>query len=859
MTTSSTDDDSRSASSTPETGLTLDTTGNNKSINSCTSSSNRDTELPQQKNFENNDKSPQESIIDLLATVEGELQAKDAYIRHLQNLLNRNGQNSRNGQNGQNQQIPRNFQNSQNPQNRNVQLPHGKNVQKPFLYHQPPNWMHKTITDSNNSSPLFSSSISTSVSPTTTTESQFAAHYKSLLYAIKAAAESHVHAKNVLETVQYYEMVENSSQKGQNSKNQSPGPTFSSDLLNQTAEPTTISSKVNENTALIFNTSIALNRISNYEKTELAKVESNLISVQSQLEQTKQQLKHLQVELKKERSAAEGARCAFRLAVDDCFDLSKRIQFLEAKLEKTGEKTGKKEGKSKSGFLPSLLKGGGSAGTSTKKSAQISEKEIQQEFDFLDEKLATCKVLEKQSNSPQKSFSSNKSSPSKSSNRSNSPFNSNSPNKINYSNKNTPVKHSPKTTPSKNSPSKNSPSKNSPSKNSPGKNSPSKNSPGKLNATKTPQSTDNSPSAPLLPRKISLTPVITPMGPPSISPGSASDRSRQLSSESDEAKRSPGSGSFKENDNAGEMDGNKVKVVEQRTELIDKEKEDMREKIDKKMASKIEKSEKPKNHQKFIKNSYRNSSLDRNVNQKVSRFQDFKDKFDKDKQDSKNQNDSEVHIVPSSDRKTRSDIKPSDGRKPTRHKTILYRSKVGTTLCKDFAKTKSESLTEFEKHSIPEPISEQNSAQNSSIQLNNGKIRLINDNGDDFEASGVSTDDNASDVVSSYSEAVSSSPNISVCSAPAIPTKREKQTTKLSSLFNSGGKKAESISKSFNGDVSDNDTTDLHGVSSSTSVTGGNSVTNTSQLTSQIKSTLDSLNSIELLLRNASDSETHHV
>ena len=354
------------------------------------------------------------------------------------------------------------------------------------------------------------------------------------------------------------------------------------------------------------------------------------------------------------------------------------------------------------------------------------------------------------------------------------------------------------------------------------------------------------------------------MGPPSISPGSASDRSRKLSSESDEAKKSPGSGSSKENDDAGEVDGNMVKVFEQRTESIDKGKEDMKDKIEKKMASKIEKPEKPKTHQKFIKNSYRNSSLDRNVNQKVSRFQDFKDKFDKEKQELKDKNDfGEQH---GSDRKIRSDIKASDGRKPTRNKTILYRSKVGKTLSKVFARSKSESLTEFEKQSIPEPISghsfsqktAQNTAQNSSIQLKHGKIRLINDNGDDFEASGVSTDDNTSDAVSSYSEAVSSSPNISVCSAPAIPTKREKQSTKLSSIFNSGGKKAESISKSLNSVVSVDDSSDLIDVSSS-SVAGGNSVTNTSQLTSQIKSTLDSLNSIELLLRNASDSETHHV
>lgn len=378
MTTSSTIGNSPSPSSTPETGLTLDATGNNNSENSFSSSLNRDTKLPLQNHLQSDHKSPQESIIDLLATVEGELQAKDAYIRHLQDLLGRNGQNSKNGQNsqngqnarngvnGQNQQLPRQYQTNQHPQNRNVQPHHGKNVQKPVLYHQPPNWMHKTITDSTNSSPFFSSSISTSVSPTTTTESQFAAHYKSLLYAIKAAAESHVHAKNVLQTVQYYEIDGNRSQNGQKSQNLPSGPDFSPNLLNQTASATEISSKVNENTALIFNTSIALNRISNYEKTELAKVESNLISVQSELEQTKQQLKHLQVELKKERSAAEGARCAFRLAVDDCFDLSKRIQFLEAKLEKNGEKSGKKDGKSKSGFLPSLLKAGGSAGTGRK-------------------------------------------------------------------------------------------------------------------------------------------------------------------------------------------------------------------------------------------------------------------------------------------------------------------------------------------------------------------------------------------------------------------------------------------------------------------------------------------------------------
>lgn len=52
--------------------------------------------------------------------------------------------------------------------------------------------------------------------------------------------------------------------------------------------------------------------------------------------------------------------------------------------------------------------------------------------------------------------------------------------------------------------------------------------------------------------------------------------------------------------------------------------------------------------------------------------------------------------------------------------------------------------------------------------------------------------------------------------------------------------------------------TKIHGKSNSVT-SAGNSITNTTQLTTQIKSTLDSLNSIELLLRNASDSETHHV
>ena len=91
---------------------------------------------------------------------------------------------------------------------------------------------------------------------------------------------------------------------------------------------------------------------------------SPLISVQSELEQTKQQVVQLKTELKKEQIASEGARHAFRLAVDDCFDLSERILVLEEKLNEKIERSEKvgirKENKSKSvtGFLPSLLKSG---------------------------------------------------------------------------------------------------------------------------------------------------------------------------------------------------------------------------------------------------------------------------------------------------------------------------------------------------------------------------------------------------------------------------------------------------------------------------------------------------------------------
>ena len=71
----------------------------------------------------------------------------------------------------------------------------------------------------------------------------------------------------------------------------------------------------------------------------------------------------MKTELKKEQNASEGARHAFRLAVDDCFDLSERILVLEEKLNEKSEKALRKETKSKSvtGFLPSLLKSG--AGT----------------------------------------------------------------------------------------------------------------------------------------------------------------------------------------------------------------------------------------------------------------------------------------------------------------------------------------------------------------------------------------------------------------------------------------------------------------------------------------------------------------
>ena len=291
----------------------------------------------------------------------------------------------------------------------------------------------------------------------------------------------------------------------------------------------------------------------------------------------------------------------------------------------------------------------------------------------------------------------------------------------------------------------------------------------------------------MLPRK-SLTPVVSPMGAPSISPGS--DRSSKWSSE---VEKSPG---------ITEKSPEKIKMSPSESEIFRSD----------------------SSSSDFLKHA----SLDRHILSKSSKLQDSKEIYDKNEVTRTNMNEINGQNGVTGSSKANL-LKPEI---KTSRKTILYRSKVGKTLSKVFARSKSDSLSEFEK---------QNN-ENSKIQLNNGKIKLIHENGSEFEASGIKGGPNDMNQIQNFDPSDGGEPSI-VNGPPTIleksekfkherPTKRDK-TTKLGSIFSS---------------------------SKQSSGSGGNSVTTpSSQLTSQIKSTLDSLNSIELLLRNASDSDTHHV